>query len=143
MRYAAIGNAVSVPVIEWIAGRIKAVLKGASEERENPVEGFGSFANSPWVELPDIEAEHEKLVWPKSGLMWDGRFLGAAHRESPCKPKSATLYQIVEKHEVKQRYYLTPNAAEGILRRVDSNQRQLFAPLREGLEVLSGRKARS
>lgn len=143
LRYAAIGNAVSVPVIEWIAGRIKAVLEGEVEERENPVEGFEPFADSTWGELPDIEAEHEKLVWPKSGLMWDGRFLGAAHRESPCKPKSTTLYKIVEKQEAKQRYYLTPNAAEGILRRVDSNQRQLFAPLREGLEVLSGRKARS
>ena len=78
----------------------------------------------------------------KSGLMWNGQYLIAEHRELPCEPISTNLYEIVEKGATKPRYYLTPNAAEGILRRVDSNNRRLFEPLREGLELLSGRSSK-
>lgn len=141
-RYAAIGNAVSVPVIEWIAGRIKANYHDDFKDSiEDVVEAHKCFSGSSWVDIPDIDNDHGKLVWPKSGLMWNGRFIPAVHRESPCAPDSATLYEIVEKGKVSPRYYLTPNAAEGILRRVDNNNRQLFSPLRSGLEKLAGRKA--
>lgn len=74
--------------------------------------------------------------------MWDGKYISVDHREAPCSPATSTLYQIVEKDDVNPRYYLTPNAAEGILRRVDNNNRQLFGPLRDGLEKLSGRRAK-
>lgn len=140
-RYAAIGNAVSVPVIEWIAGRIAETLaNGAKSEIENSVEGYESFASSTWRDLPDMSESHEKLAWGKSGLMWKGRFILADHRECSCNPIDKNLYQVVEKHRVKERYYLTPNAAEGILRRVDNNNRRLFEPLREGLEKLAAQK---
>ncbi len=87
-----------------------------------------------------MDEEHPKLAWGKSGLMWNGKFILAEHRECACDPKQANLFQIVEKSRVKERYYLTPNAAEGILRRVDNNNRRLFEPLREGLEKLASQK---
>ena len=143
LRYAAIGNAVSVPVIEWIAGRMKSAYADPSPESiDNLVSNHQCFNNASWRDVPDIDFEHEKLVWPKSGLMWDGKYISVDHREAPCSPATSTLYQIVEKDDVNPRYYLTPNAAEGILRRVDNNNRQLFGPLRDGLEKLSGRRAK-
>lgn len=66
----------------------------------------------------------------------------AEHRELPCTPITSDLYSIVEKDKTADRYYLTPNAAEGILRRVDNN-RHLFPPLREGLEKLANRKGQT
>lgn len=142
-RYAAIGNAVSVPVIEWIAKRIKTAYANPSPESlDDLVNSHRCFNNASWRDVPDVDFEHEKLVWPKSGLMWNGRYISVDHREAPCSPATSTLYQIVEKDDVNPRYYLTPNAAEGILRRVDNNNRQLFGPLRDGLEELSGRRAK-
>ena len=140
-RYAAIGNAVSVPVIEWIANRISGVL---SDENEGDIEQticeYKPFSKNDWEDLPDMNEVHEKLIWGKSGLMWNGKFILAEHRECSCKPVDTTLYEIVEKARVKDRYYLTPNAAEGILRRVDNNNRRLFEPLRDELEKLAAQK---
>lgn len=139
-RYAAIGNAVSVPVIEWIASRISQVLCSVQPSLSDALPAYASFSGHEWQALPEIsEDSQQKLKWGKSGLMWDGRFILADHRDAPCSPTPSSLYQIVEKSRVKDRYYLTPNAAEGILRRVDSNGRRLFQPLREALERLSGR----
>ncbi|WP_418381860.1 DNA cytosine methyltransferase [Adlercreutzia sp.] len=142
-RYAAIGNAVSVPVINWIASRIKEQL--ASDDSVSfyiALPEYEPFDKATWVDLPDMGKEHGRLTWGKSGLMWNGQYLIAEHRELPCEPISTNLYEIVEKGATKPRYYLTPNAAEGILRRVDSNNRRLFEPLREGLELLSGRSSK-
>lgn len=142
-RYAAVGNAVSVPVIHWIAERIKVQLNDDSTDiLDEGVKQYAAFEKSAWIDLPNMDTPHNKLVWGKSGLMWSGRYLIGEHRDLPCIPMRSSLYEIVEKGETKPRYYLTPNAAEGILRRVDNNNRRLFEPLREGLEVLSGRKIR-
>lgn len=140
-RYAAIGNAVSVPVIEWIANRIACALHSESVDLENSIAEYEPFSGSLWRPLPTAqEGKPNKLVWGKSGLMWNGRYLIAEHRDTPCNPATSTLYKIIEKQRVDERFYLTPNAAEGILRRVDANGRRLFQPLRDALEVLSEKK---
>lgn len=140
-RYAAIGNAVSVPVIQWIACRISEALHTSQPALEQALSEYVPFSGHHWQALPAIQdGAPQKLKWGKSGLMWDGQFILADHRDAPCAPTPSNLYQIVERDRVKERYYLTPNAAEGILRRVDSNGRRLFQPLREALEQLSGRK---
>ena len=83
----------------------------------------------------------QKIIWPKSGLVWDGRFITAKANTAPSTPIESSLFSIMQQGRMEDRYYLSPNAAEGILRRVDNNQRHLFEPLRDGLERLSGRKA--
>ena len=52
------------------------------------------------------------------------------------KPIYTDLMNIIEKGHIDNRYYLSPNAAEGILRRVDSQGRKLFPPLRHALEKM-------
>ena len=47
---------------------------------------------------------------------------------------------LIEKDDVSPIYYLSPNAAEGILRRVDNQGRTLFYPLRIALEKLKDNK---
>lgn len=144
LRYAAIGNAVSVPVIQWIAKRIKIELENTSEvSLDDLLARHAPFKESVWHDLPDTSIEHEKIRWGKSGIMWNGRYMLAEHRELPCTPITSDLYSIVEKDKTADRYYLTPNAAEGILRRVDNNNRHLFPPLREGLEKLANRKGQT
>ena len=42
-----------------------------------------------------------------------------------------------------ERYFLSPNAATGILRRADQMGRNLFPPFRSALEILSGASSRN
>ena len=143
LRYAAIGNAVSVPVVEWVAKRIKGQLVEQSKsDFSSTISSCRVFSNHAWKELPDDIDACEKLKWSKSGIVWDGKYIEGVACEAPYQVATTTLYEIVEKNDVHGRYYLTPNAAEGIIRRVDNNNRHLFPPLREGLELLASKKAK-
>lgn len=58
----------------------------------------------------------------------------------PAEPIPSSLLDIVEQERVGVRYYLTSNAAEGILRRVDNQGRKRFPPLRKALEAEKSKK---
>lgn len=76
-------------------------------------------------------------LWPNSGMVWDGVCLTAKTSESPNHAKESSLWDVMEKGEVQEKYFLSPNAAKGILRRADRMGRNLFPPLREALEILA------
>ncbi len=76
-------------------------------------------------------------LWSNSGIAWDGVCLTAKTSESPNLVKESSLWDAMEKGQVPQKYFLSPNAAKGILRRADRMGRELFPPLRKALETLS------
>lgn len=154
LRYHALGNAVSVDVVKWIAARIRTQFQGLSKGNR---EGIGrqqflteSLKNWPGLlgsgqfsgELASFRKSEAKIVWPNAGILWS-EFI-VANRTPPAlhKPEASDLLDIIERRRPDQRYFLSPNAAEGILRRVDTQRRQLFPPLRQALEKLSGLKPR-
>lgn len=59
---------------------------------------------------------------------------------TPSTIIKSSLLDLIEKDDVSSMYYLSPNAAEGILRRVDNQGRTLFSPLRIALEKLKDNK---
>ena len=147
LRYTAVGNAVSVPVVEWIAKRVYNELV-----TDRPLLGKDAlqsyvpeFSKTAWSSIRfskiDFSDEHESYKWPKAGLAWDDTFIGGAVNPTPAAPIPISLLDIVEKERVGDRYYLTANAAEGIIRRVDNQGRKLFPPLRKALEVEKSKKA--
>ena len=75
--------------------------------------------------------------WPASGIVSDGVCLTAGSLESPNLVKESTLSGVIETGSVQPRYFLSPNAARGILRRAERMGRTLFPPLRQALEILS------
>jgi DNA (cytosine-5)-methyltransferase 1 len=75
--------------------------------------------------------------WPNSGMVWAGVCLTAKTSECPNHAKESSLWDLMEKAEVPLKYFLSPNAAKGILRRADRMERNLFPPLREALEILA------
>ena len=75
--------------------------------------------------------------WPNSGMVWGGVCLTAKTSESPNHAKESSLWDLMEKGEVPAKYFLSQNAARGILRRADRMGRSLFPPLREALEILA------
>lgn len=75
--------------------------------------------------------------WPNSGMVWGGVCLTAKTSECPNHAKESSLWDLMEKGQVQEKYFLSPNAARGILRRADRMGRNLFPPLREALEILA------
>ena len=77
--------------------------------------------------------------WPNSGMLLDGVLLTAKTSESPNHASESTLSGVIETGEVPPQYFLSPNAAKGMLRRANQMGRSLFPHLRESLEILSKR----
>lgn len=141
LRYTAVGNAVSVPVVEWVAKRIRNELQSeqTSFECSYAKTFVPEFAKEEWksgafadVDYTDVTVTHK---WPKAGIAWGDGYIGGNVAPTPHKPIESSLTTVVERDRVSRKYYLTPNAAEGILRRVDNQGRKLFGPLRTALEL--------
>jgi len=154
LRYHALGNAVSVPVVKWIARRIHEQLDSTNTvcNPENNQLKFLADSFDRWPGLRSsktisgklslTQESDKKIVWSKAGILWRDEFIASDTPSSPCKPVYTNLINIIEHERPDSRYFLSPNAAEGILRRVDSQNRHLFPHLRSALETLSGRSLR-
>ena len=75
--------------------------------------------------------------WPSSGILSDGVYLTANTSEFLNQGSESSLLGVMETGQVHSKYYLNPNAAQGILRRTDRMGRNLFPPLRKSLEALA------
>lgn len=151
LRYHAIGNAVSVPVVEWVAKRIKAELKTSGEQIEagEDAEKALAYAKERVPYFKDSKAttvkietfaDHDdapKIKWNNGGVMFDGVCHMAPVSAAPKKPVHTRVVDLLDSNKPSSRYFLSPNAATGILRRVESQDRQLFAPLDSALRRLS------
>ena len=142
LRYKAIGNAVSVPVVEWIAAKVYAnlVADRCIKMTQEEIMGYvPEFKKSTWskekLSKTDFTDASHKHSWPKAGIAWQDSFIGGNVPPTPHELIDTKLIDVIEKQKVAVRYYLTPNAAEGILRRVDNQGRTLFPPLRKALEI--------
>lgn len=175
-RYTALGNAVSVPVVHWIAERIKQTLTS-----ETPFLPRASFFNDGDVidaskynvpaertekflqnieylsqahpefskqsarkifYLPEYDNidQQEKFEWPNAGHAWEDACVAGSVSSAPSMIIESQLIDVIEKGKVDERYFLSPNAAEGILRRVNRQNRKLFEPLYKALVYLAGLK---
>ncbi|NPC55187.1 DNA cytosine methyltransferase [Caenimonas soli] len=151
MRYHAIGNAVSVPVVEWVARRIATELKATKSKAEGlePVKAAIEYAKkrvpdfaSAKASTVQIEtfADHDdapKIKWNNGGVMFGGLCHMSPVSPAPKKPIHSRVVDSLDKVKPSSRYFLSPNAATGILRRVESQERQLFDPLATALTRLA------
>jgi DNA (cytosine-5)-methyltransferase 1 len=151
LRYHAIGNAVSVPVVEWVAGRVRAGLchtqaqpaKNASETAgiDYAISRVHDFAlkKAVKVEISTFVGRDDapKIKWSSGGIMVAGRCVMAPVSSSPNKPVKSLFVDVLDEVKPSSRYFLSPNAATGILRRVASQGRELFVPLDAALRRLS------
>lgn len=147
LRYTAVGNAVSIPVVEWIANRVyqHLSLQADCDENRDAINSYvPEFSKKVWKDKIIIDTDFTDVSitykWPKAGIAWGGAYIGADIPPTPAVPIDSTLVDIVDRNPVGSKYKLTPNAAEGILRRVDNQGRQLFEPLRKALEREKAKK---
>jgi len=156
LRYHAIGNAVSVPVVEWVAKRISAELRKPfvqANDTLNLLEGFEHVVNrvndftlkkAAQVQISTFVGRDNapKIKWSSGGIMAAGCCLMAPVSSAPNKPVYSRLVDTLDSVKPASRYFLSPNAATGILRRVASQGRVLFAPLDAALQRLSKKDIR-
>lgn len=146
-RYHALGNAVAVPVIRWIAKNIKRALN----ERIRLFNGFPiEQAAQPYEDFQDpsrrvlrldelhfeVDGQINKLRWQAGGYARRGMCIDIKAPEAPSKIIEKPLIDVIEKVQPAKHYYLSANAAEGILRRVDSQNRTLFGPMDAALRLM-------
>jgi DNA (cytosine-5)-methyltransferase 1 len=160
LRYHALGNAVCVPVVEWIGRRISAGLSKSTSR--SPVNGrVSAKAQEELLKgLLPVEAAAARTIalkgaqtafvdtdttykWGAGGCAVGAMAVTAAVPSGPTIPVISKFIDVIEKGGVDDSYFLSPNAAEGILRRVRSQRRTLFGPLAEALERLAQRKRSS
>jgi DNA (cytosine-5)-methyltransferase 1 len=151
LRYHAIGNAVSVPVVEWVAGRVRAALRqsGVRPSRnvsqatdiDYAIERVHDFAlkKAIKVQISTFVGRDNapKIKWSSGGIMVAGGCVMATVSSSPNKPVKSLFVDALDDVKPSSRYFLSRNAATGILRRVASQDRELFAPLDAALRRLS------
>lgn len=151
LRYHALGNAVSVPVVEWVAGRIESELtrrnstarsSGASWDAlihaHDRVPDFG-FKRAVKLQVPrTTNRDNAPLTkWLSGGISSKGLALTAPVSAGPHKEVRSTFVSVLDPTKPSDRYFLSPNAATGILRRVASQGRELYEPLHKALTKLS------
>ncbi|MCG5262357.1 DNA (cytosine-5-)-methyltransferase [Cupriavidus gilardii] len=136
-RYHAIGNAVCVPVVSWIAARIARELGAqrtcsASIVSTAPNEQLGLLARkylAPNCEVRSAVPEAAESKWKAGGIAIGDWLVTVPVSSCPVNPIASQFIDVIEKGAVHDRYFLSENAVQGILRRVDKLGRKLFPPL--------------
>lgn len=85
-------------------------------------------------------SESSSRRWMSWGTVWRGGCLTLKTSESPSGAVASTLSDILEPH-AHPRYYLSPRAAQGILRRASKRGRALPTLLAEALTALAEGRA--
>lgn len=146
LRYTAIGNAVSVPVVEWIAKKIRYILdeNNCKTTLEETINAYKDAKSAKQIKEPlkdiDFSDINKEYKWLRGGFVVNDVCFEHDIHPTPATIVETTLLPLIEKEQNNNMYFLTPNAAEGILRRVDHQNRTLFTPLRMGLELLASKK---
>jgi DNA (cytosine-5)-methyltransferase 1 len=140
LRYTALGNAVCVPVVEWIAKRVKKEWNRAATAEITAADILIPFpTDQPKIplRLGEVKESLGTFKWSSGGYAWKGDCILTAVSPSPVKPITHLFADILEHKSVSAGHFLSPNAAEGILRRVHGQGRTLFAPLEQALQRLA------
>ncbi|UWS80786.1 DNA (cytosine-5-)-methyltransferase [Phaeobacter sp. G2] len=144
-RYKAVGNAVAVPVVDWIAKRISSVIQKKYPGRRRNCFESDVLARAPDLEnhsqffnvneiLHDVEEEGFSYRWKSGGCAWGDHIVEGKASQAPSEIIGSRFVDALDDVCPDDRYFLTANAAAGIIRRADSVGRTLFSPMRHALE---------
>lgn len=149
-RYRAAGNAVAVPVVTWVANRIAEL---AASNRPTAVKR--SFDQDILRLAPDLQRDKNVVDfdwmmaqidtgefahrWKSGGCAWDKGIVEGKSSMAPSIIPASKFVDILDADVPDDRYFLTSNAAVGIIRRADIVGRNLFPPMRHALEKMVGR----
>ena len=124
-RYQAIGNSWAVPVIRWIGQKI---IETLNETNANQVEDWKTYfsptknnVGSSLFLLGEVSQLKQSLYLNTSNI--------------PNKPIMGSLYDIVEENNILEKFYLSPKASAGILRRKEEKNFKMNSELEMLLSI--------
>lgn len=146
-RYHALGNAVAVPVVKWLAKKLMAGMKEGVAQRsdasiDEKLARYQDFADSSLRQMKlselhlSTKGNGKSLKWQQGGVVVGDECWDIKAPEAPSRITEKKLIDVIEKQIPSEKYFLSPNAAEGILRRVYSQNRTLFKPMDEALNKM-------
>lgn len=140
LRYAALGNAVCVPVVQWIGKRIEKEWKRTATAEITAADILTPFPTDQpksHLYLGEVKDGIGKFKWSSGGFAWKRDCILTSVSPSPVRPITRLFAEVLEHKSVSEGHFLSPNAAEGILRRVRGQRRTLFSPLEQALQRLA------
>jgi DNA (cytosine-5)-methyltransferase 1 len=87
--------------------------------------------------LKGVEAGGYSHRWKSGGCAWGHDVVEGAASTAPSEIVPSRFVDILDPVIPQARYFLTPNAAAGIVRRADSVGRTLFQPMRKALDKMA------
>lgn len=82
---------------------------------------------------PDVA----EVRWPNCRLVWGGGVVSAVGSEGPGWPVESNMLAVLAAEPVPPGYFLSSNAAAGMIRRADRMGRKFLPQLRVALEALA------
>jgi len=146
-RYRAVGNAVAVPVVTWIAKRITAIFSARTHaactiDTPDTVTAIapelrnGTRVVSFEAIADEIRAGTFIRKWKSGGVACRDMIIEGNASPAPSKIVKSLFVDALDAVRPDESYFLTANAAAGILRRVNSVGRTLFQPMSDALAKL-------
>src|SRR5690606_6757873 len=130
-----------------IADRIVARLRGSGRRTKS---GFAEFVerNAPDLTQGTRHVDFAEVLdgarrgnysyrWRSGGCAWGHNVIEGAATPAPSKIIPSRFVDILDAEIPDEKYFLTANAAAGIVRRADSVGRTLFGPMRAALEKMT------
>jgi DNA (cytosine-5)-methyltransferase 1 len=142
-RYRSLGNAVSVPVAHWLAKRVRVEVSRQPHTRNNQI---SQAMAEKWQGLGRVRQRNLSATcagkWSSAGFVCDNKSaLDFSGQDRPRVEVRSKFVDILSQDEDLDSYFITPNAAQGMLRRASTLNRRFFEPLDRALRYLA--RARS
>ena len=115
-RYQAVGNSWAVPVIKWIGSQLEAKENWNFDWKKNIPISPNNLSAQLYL-LGDVNMISPSLYLNTSAI--------------PNNKETGSLYDIVEANNIPEKFYLSPRACAGILRRTRENEMRLNSRLEE------------
>ncbi len=125
-RYQAVGNSWAVPVVQWIGQQIAHYLVNGQNKNIEWVKSVREHKNNLNTQLFLLEGVH---------TLSNGQFLNAS--VIPNNPIEGNLADIIQTDQVPEKFYLSPQACRGILRRKYEKDIKMNAELQKLMTIIS------
>ena len=106
-------------------------------QRLSPDDSCGKTSPELFPLRQDGTSGHSSGRWMVSGIISHGECLTLSSSECPSVAVESSLSDILETGDIQQRFFLSPAACDGILRRAGKRGRTLPKPLQDALEQVA------
>jgi len=125
-RYQAVGNSWAVPVVKWIGQQISTYFSDGDGKNIDWIKYVREHKNNLSTKLFLLDGVHS---------LGNGQFLNAS--SIPNNPIEGNLADIVQTDEVPEKFYLSPQACKGILRRKLERDIKMNSELQRLMTIIS------